>query len=84
MREGRRTVTCGFCKGEMEERLIRYMWDFEGRAVIIENVPEEVCTQCGEKVFRPDIVEKLQRIAWGEPPETKTVRVPFYDFAEVG
>jgi hypothetical protein len=29
-------------------------------------------------------VEKLQKIVWGELPETKTVRVPFYDFAEVG
>jgi YgiT-type zinc finger domain-containing protein len=76
-------MRCNFCKGETEERLIRYVQDFQGRVVIIENVPAEVCTQCGEQFIRPDVAEKLQKIVWGEVPHPKPVQVDSYDFAEV-
>ena len=76
-------MTCAFCKGELEERLIRYVSDFEGCVIIIENVPAGVCTQCGEKVFRPEVVEKIQRVVWEQPPPRRSVEVPVYDLAEV-
>ena len=76
-------MKCNFCKGEIEERLIRYVQDFQGRVVIIENVPAEVCTQCGEQLLRPDVAEKLQQIVWGEVPRAGTVEVDAYDFAKV-
>ena len=76
-------MTCAFCKGELEERLIRYLSEFEGRVIIIENVPAEVCTQCGEKVFRPEAVEKIQRLVWEQPSPKRRVEVPVYDLAEV-
>jgi len=74
-------MTCAFCKGELEERLIRYVSDFEGRVAIIENVPGEVCTQCGEKAFRPEVVEKIQRLVWEQPSPKRSVEVPVYDLA---
>jgi YgiT-type zinc finger domain-containing protein len=75
---------CAFCHGELEEKAILYTSEFEGRVVVVEHVPALVCRQCGETALRPEVVEKLQKIVWGELPETRTVRVPFYDFAEVG
>ena len=75
-------MTCAFCKGEMEGRLVRYMSDFEGRVVIVENVPAEVCTQCGEKLIGPEVVEKIQRLVWEQPSPKRSVEVPVYDFAE--
>ena len=76
-------MTCAFCKGELEERLIRYLSEFEGRVMIIENVPAEACTQCGEKVFRPEVVEKIQRLVWEQPSPKRREEVPVYDLAEV-
>ena len=76
-------MRCNFCKGETEERLIRYLRDFRGLVVIVENVPALVCKQCGETLFRPDVTEKLQKIVWGEAPHPKPVQVDSYDFAEV-
>jgi len=76
-------VTCAFCKGELEERLIRYLSEFEGRVIIIENVPAQVCAQCGEKVFRPEVVEKIQRLVWEQPSPKRREEVPVYDLAEV-
>ena len=74
---------CAFCHGELEEKTILYTSEFEGRVVVVENVPALVGRQCGETVLRPEVVEKLQKIVWGQLPETQTVTAPFYDFAEV-
>ena len=76
-------MRCAFWKGDTEERVIRYVQEFDGRVVIIENVPAEVCTQCGEQLIRPEIAEKVQKIVWGETPHPKTVEVDSYNFAEV-
>jgi YgiT-type zinc finger domain-containing protein len=76
-------MKCNFCKGETEQKLIRYVQDFQGRVVIIDNVPSEVCTQCGEQFIRPPVAEKLQKIVWGDVPRPKKVQVDSYDFAEV-
>ena len=76
-------MRCTFCKGDTEERVIRYVQEFDGRIVIIENVPAQVCTQCGEQLIRPEIAEKVQKIVWGEVLQPKTVEADSYNFAEV-
>ena len=76
-------MQCAFCQGDLQEKLITYPTKYEDRVVIIENVPAQVCTQCGETVLRPDVAEKLQKIVWGKVPQPKTVEVDSYDFAEV-
>ena len=75
--------TCAFCKGDLEEKTITYPTQYQGRLVVIENVPAEVCRQCGEILLRPEVVEKLQQIIWGKVPRQKTVEVDSYDFAQV-
>ena len=74
---------CALCRGDLEERSIRHIMEYEGRIVVVENVPALVCTQCGETVLRPDVAEKLQQIVWGKVPRAGTVEVDSYDFARV-
>ena len=74
---------CALCKGAVEERLIRYVQEFEGRLVIIENVPAEVCTQCGERFVGPEVAKKIQRLVWEQPCPKRSAEVPVYDLAEV-
>ena len=74
---------CVLCRGDLEERSIRHIMEYEGRIVVVENVPALVCTQCGESVLWPDVAEKLQQIVWGEVPRAGTVEVDSYDFARV-
>jgi YgiT-type zinc finger domain-containing protein len=76
-------TTCQFCGGDLEERSITYTTEYESRVVVISNVPATVCTQCGEILFAPDVVEKLQKIVWGETEGAKPVSVDSYDFPEV-
>ena len=51
--------------------------------MIIENVPAEVCTQCGERFIRGDVAEKIQQIVWNRPATPRSKKVPVYEFAEV-
>lgn len=77
------TVRCAFCRGELENRLIRYFQEYKGRVVLIENVPAEVCTQCNEQLLAPDVVERIQRIVWEQPAPKRETTVPVYDLSEV-
>jgi len=76
-------VTCNFCKGETEEELIRYVQEYKGVVVIVENVPADVCQQCGEQFIRPEIADKIQRLVWDAPKPKRTAEVPVYDLADV-
>lgn len=74
---------CAFCQGDLEEKTVTYTTEHNGRVVVVENVPALVCKQCGETLFKPQTVEKLQKIVWGELPQTGELKVPFYDFEKV-
>ena len=76
-------MQCYVCRGDTEERLIRYVQEYQGRIVIVENVPAEVCTQCGEQLLRPEIAEKIQRLIWEHPEPKRKAEVPVYDLAGV-
>ena len=83
IQEEENAMRCAICKGQTEDRLIRYVQDYKGRLVIIENVPAEVCTQCGEKYIRGDVAKKMQQLVWSRPSPTRSKKVPVYDLAEV-
>lgn len=76
-------MKCGVCKGTVQERLITYVQEYKGRVIIIENVPAEVCGQCGEKLLRAEVAERIQKVVWERPAPTRETKVPVYEFAEV-
>ena len=46
---------CAFCQGDLDEKTITYPTEFDGRVVIVDNVPALVCSQCGEVALRPGV-----------------------------
>lgn len=76
-------LDCRVCGGGIEDRLTTYVTEYKGRVVIIRNVPAEVCTQCGERLFTPETVDKIQKIVWESPAPTREEKIPVYDLAEV-
>ena len=74
---------CLFCKGNVEERFVRHIHERDDTMVLIENVPALVCTQCGERFYSPEVVEKIQQTAWLELEPKRTVAAEVHDFAEV-
>ncbi len=55
--------TCFFCKNDtVVHTVTTYMVDLKDCIVIVRNVPCEECTECGEKYFTDDVMEKLETI----------------------
>lgn len=53
----------------MEESLVTYTLEMNGKFYIIENVSARVCLETGEQFFAPETVEQLQKIIL----ETKSI-----------
>lgn len=69
---------CPFCGGALVEQGIRYPQVYQGRIVILENVPAEVCRQCGEVLLRPETLERVQKLVWEDAPPSHIDQVPVY------
>jgi len=74
---------CPLCGGELEVKTVTHPQEYEGKIIILENVPAEVCRQCGEVLIRPDVLEKMQQVVWSEAAPRRTAHIPVYDLAEV-
>ena len=74
---------CPLCSGRLEKKRITHPQQFEGEIVILENVPAEVCCQCGEVLLAPAIVEHLQKVVWSPSVPKRATKVPVYDLTEI-
>jgi HTH-type transcriptional regulator / antitoxin MqsA len=67
------------CPGDYEERFVIHTVKYHGKIIVIENVPAEVCSTCGDILFKPDTVKKIENLlaSTGKPLDM----VPLYEFA---
>jgi YgiT-type zinc finger domain-containing protein len=49
----------------MNEQLVTYTIQLEEKLVVVEHVPAKVCDQCGERLYSPETVERLQKNGMG-------------------
>ena len=62
---------------------VNYLLEVEGgKFLVIENVPARVCLETGERLFSPETVERLQRIAWTTKKPARVVETPVFEFSE--
>jgi YgiT-type zinc finger domain-containing protein len=68
---------CYFCKGNIEKKLVIVECEYNGKKIIIEDVPAEVCEQCGEKYFNSETTLKLEKIKKASTyPQEQDVLIP--------
>jgi YgiT-type zinc finger domain-containing protein len=65
----------------MENKLVTYTIEVEGRIIVIEHVPARVCMETGEQFFAPETVERIQAITRGGRKPARTVQTPVYEYA---
>ena len=51
-------MRCHFCKGNLEESTTEFIEKIDNFIVVIENIPCEKCSQCGEAYFLMKLQEK--------------------------
>ncbi|CAG0965449.1 hypothetical protein ANRL3_01155 [Anaerolineae bacterium] len=76
-------IPCSFCEGELADALVQHPYRWAGKIYLFENVPAQVCRQCGEKYFDALIVEVMERVVLGKVKPKRTVRVPVFSFGEL-
>ena len=67
------------CPGEYEERLITQTVRYHGQVTVIDRVPAEVCSVCGDVLLKPETVRRIEALlrTAAEPAAT----VPLYEYA---
>ena len=75
-------MKCVFCGGEPENKLVTFSYDENGKFLLVEHVPAEVCTRCGERTYSPEVTDQLLKFAKMKLSPMKTIQVPVFDFAE--
>jgi YgiT-type zinc finger domain-containing protein len=67
------------CPGEYEDKKVVHTVRHHGRVVVIDGVPAEVCSVCGDVLLKPDTVRRIEAILReaGKPDRT----APVYEYA---
>ena len=72
---------CCFCQGTVQKKKIRHVHQWSEHVYIFEDVPAEVCSQCGEIYFAPHVLDMMDEIATHETEPQHTIAVPVYSLA---
>ena len=75
-------MKCVFCSGETKKMTVTFSYEEENRYFLVEHVPAEVCDQCGEKTYSPEVTAELLKFAKDKFKPAKKLEVPVFDFAE--
>ncbi|OFW27392.1 MAG: hypothetical protein A3H27_12120 [Acidobacteria bacterium RIFCSPLOWO2_02_FULL_59_13] len=67
------------CPGEYDERTVVHTVRHRGNVVVIDHVPAEVCSVCGDVLLAPDTIRRLEKLLETMPTPSK--EVPLYEFA---
>jgi YgiT-type zinc finger domain-containing protein len=76
-------MSCSFCGGELEERLVQHEYRWEGKLFVFEDVPARVCRQCGEKYFDAHVVKAMERAVLHQLKPKRILRVPLFTYPDV-
>lgn len=66
------------CPGQYEPRHVMHTVRHQGNVVVIDHVPAEVCSVCGDVLLTPETVRHIERLleSGGHPDKT----APVYDY----
>ena len=69
------------CPGEYEQRDVVHVVHQGDRIMVIEHVPAEVCSICGDVLFTPETVRRIETLRHTTASPKRTV--PLYDFTDM-
>lgn len=74
---------CYFCGGKtrIKNTTVDFRWG--DKLVVVENVPVEICEQCGERYYSAEVSKKLDELVLNKKQVKKsltTIEVPVFNF----
>ena len=67
------------CPGEYEERRVVHTVRHHGQVIVIDHVPAEVCSVCGDVLLKPETVRHIETLLRTTTRPAGTV--PLYEYA---
>lgn len=65
----------------LEDHIVTYTLEYDGRFFLVRNVPARVNTDTGEQLFSPDTVERLHDLIRGVRKPIEVIETPVYEYA---
>jgi YgiT-type zinc finger domain-containing protein len=75
--------SCYFCKGEVVEQPTNVDFWWGDDLKIIEDVPTQICRQCGEKYFAAEVYKVMERLAKGGDRPVRRLSVDVMRYSTV-
>jgi YgiT-type zinc finger domain-containing protein len=70
------------CAGEYEHAHVTHTVRHRGRVIVIDHVPAEVCSVCGDVLLEPETLRRIERLLADLPKTTESA--PLYEYAGAG
>jgi len=70
---------CGSAKSHVE--LVSEIFQIDGKPVLMENIPAQVCARCGEEIFSRETTENVRPIVHGKKKPIKSVQMDVFAYA---
>ena len=72
------TENCPICGGRIKNQLIKLDLRVENSLIVIEDVPAEVCTVCGEEAYTPETSQSIDEVIHAKTTPIKETIIPVY------
>ena len=73
---------CHVCGStELVEKFVSEVFQIDGKPVLVENIPAQVCARCGEEIFSRETVEKVRRIVHEKKKPIRSVQMDVFAYA---
>ncbi len=66
------------CSGTYEHREVIHTVRHRGELIVIDHVPAEVCTSCGDVLLTPQTVRRIERLLDSRPSPARSV--PLFEY----
>ncbi len=68
-------MKCDYCAGKtVSRRAKKHHWH-KGQLYVVENVPAEVCRECGERYYHAKTLDAIDRLLEGDHQVKKNLNV---------
>jgi YgiT-type zinc finger domain-containing protein len=63
------------------EELVSEVFQINGKPVLVEKIPAQVCSRCGEEVFSKETMEKVRLLVHGRAKPIKSLQMDVFAYA---
>ena len=73
---------CHVCGSDRaREELVNDVFQIDGKPVLVENIPAQVCERCGEEIFSKETTEKVRLLLHSKAKPVKSVKMDVFAYA---